>query len=274
LRVTFGGGGSDLVLGRGVCIAATIDKYVTVSATENWDDRYLLHYSDYENVPGRDEIRHRLIRSVLEFLDVGPGVQITSTADIPAGTGLGSSGAFTVGLLKALRPDVSRPQLARWACDLDIGQQDQWSAVYGGVNLFEFESGTIRPIETTIDRHLVLYYTGMRHDAAQVLTGPQKSRHTAYAEVKAMVGHLEADDLQGVGDAFTSQWSAKYLRCPTPEHEIIDQWIRLGCEAGAYGGKLIGAGGGGFVMFATEVDLDAVVPLRRVPFRFTYDGCR
>lgn len=276
LRVTLGGGGSDLAIDDGVCLSATIDKYVTVSVAENWSSRYLLHYSEYENVARTTEIRHRLIRRILERFDVPP-LQITSTADIPAGTGLGSSGAFTVGLLKALHPEASKPQLARWACELDIGQQDQWSAVYGGVNLFDFSTGTILPVETDLDRHLVLYYTGIRHDAASVLTGPQKSTADAIREARAMLDALASGDLAAVGDCLTAQWAGKVLRCPSRENRLIDGWIKAGCEAGALGGKLVGAGGGGFVMFATEVNHDSLMAdlgLRRVAMRFTHEGSR
>jgi D-glycero-alpha-D-manno-heptose-7-phosphate kinase len=264
------------VNGQGACLSATIDKYVRVAVSPNWDDRYLLHYSEYENVRVPGDIEHILIRRIVERFQVGP-VQITSTADIPAGTGLGSSGAFTVALIKALNPWMSRAELASWACDLDIGQQDQWSAVYGGVNLFDFEWGTVRPIATGIDRSLALYFTGMRHNSAEILTGPQKPPEDAWREALRMAEALVTNDIAKVGDEFTAQWAAKYVRCPSREHRLIDGWIRAGCAAGAYGGKLVGAGNGGFVMFATEVNLDTLMAdlgLRRVEFRFTDEGAQ
>jgi D-glycero-alpha-D-manno-heptose-7-phosphate kinase len=274
LRITLGGGGSDLHNGHGICLAATINHHVQVTVTPTWDPRYILHYSQYENVRRPDEIRHRLIRRIIEKFDIAPGLQISSIGEIPAGTGLGSSGAFTVAVLKALFPDISRPLLADWACELDIGQQDQWSAVYGGVNIYDFTEGIIRPIHTTIDQSLRLFYTNMRHDSSQILTGAQKPSLLAQAEVADMVEALEYGDPSLVGSVLTEQWDRKRNATPSAEHRRIDAIIRHGVSNGAYGGKLIGAGDGGFVMFATDVDLTPVIGLRELPFSFTWEGTR
>lgn len=281
LRITLGGGGSDLELGHGICLAATIDKYVTVTVSESWDDDYLLHYSQTERVKSVDDIQHRIIREVFRTLDVPPGIEVSSLADVPAGTGLGNSGAFTVGLIKALRPDWSPLAVAKLACEIDIGQQDQWSAAFGGLNVYGFGGGSVSPVETTLDC-FALYYTGMKHDAAEVLTGPPKTNRVAIDQINAMVSALEDNDLRTVGGLLTEQWRAKFRAAPTPRHATIDSWIRRGTDmAGACGGKLIGAGDGGFILFALEAEREDDVAtlmkrdgLRRLPFRLTHEGSR
>ncbi len=271
LRITLGGGGSDLEPGNGICLAATIDKYVTVTVSESWDDDYLLHYSQTERVQHVDDIQHRIIRDVFRKLDIGPGIQVSSIADVPAGTGLGNSGAFTVGLIKALRPDWSPLAIAKLACELDIGQQDQWSAAFGGCNVYGFGGGSVRPVETNLGDKFELYYTGIRHDAAKVLTGPPKTLRTAIDQINEMVKGIEADDLGFVGCLLHEQWIAKYKQAPTPVHDTIDGWIQQGRWNGASGGKLIGAGDGGFILFLGE---PAGLPLRRLPIKLTHEGSR
>lgn len=249
LRVTFGGGGSDLEPG-GLCVTAAIRQYVTVTLADSFDPTYVLHYSKAEEVERIADIKHRVLRDTLRRLRVSPGIQIATAADIPAGTGLGSSGAFTVALLKALLPDASRPLLARLACDIDLGQQDQWAAIYGGVNVFDFDAGTIRPVDTNMDRWLSLRYTGIRHDAAEVLTGQTIPRDEN--AVDAAVVALENDDPRLLGRLLTAQWEAKYERAPTEAHQRIDRMIRGEIAAGAYGAKLVGAGDGGFLLVCAD----------------------
>lgn len=251
LRITLGGGGSDLRDGDGICIAATIDKYVTITVAEEWTGDYVLHYSESERVSESHQIKHRIFRETFEKHNVGP-CQVSSIADVPAGTGLGNSGAFTVGLLKALHPEWSKPRLAREACALDIGQQDQWSAVYGGLNVYDFGAftETVSPLETEVG--FDLYYTGMKRDAAEILTGPGKPLDQARAEVARMRWALATNDPRAVGAELHRQWQAKLAAAPTDEHRKIDGLIRAGVTAGAYGGKLVGAGGAGFILFAVD----------------------
>jgi D-glycero-alpha-D-manno-heptose-7-phosphate kinase len=270
LRITLGGGGSDLQPG-GLCIAAAIDKYVTISATEAFEDGYILRYSELEHAKTLDDVRHGLLRACLSATNTRSGIEVASTSDIPSGTGLGSSGAFTVGVLKALCPELSKPALARLACDLDTGQQDQWAAVYGGVNVFDFAAQTIRPIATEIDRHLVLFYTGIRRHPNGRTQAKPKPRDTVNLELAA----LEHNDPGRLGWCLTQHWEAKLAANRTVEHEQFDVMIQAGIKAGAYGGKLIGAGGGGFLLFAVDDPdtFDLGWDLRRVPFRFDQDGC-
>lgn len=276
LRITLGGGGSDLVTGQGICLAATIDKYVTVTVTESWDDDYVLHYSQTEQRTSAAAIEHRIFRDVFTALDVPPGIQVSTLSDVPAGTGLGNSGAFTVGLLKALHPEWSPLLLAEMACHFDTGQQDQWSAAFGGLNCYDFSTGTVRPIYADLDDKLVLYYTGMKHDAAAILTGPPKPVETAAKQVKDMVAALQ--DVHELGAVLTNQWEAKLESSPTEAHQRIDRMIRHGLANGAIGGKLVGAGDGGFILFATNdperLNDNIKKGVRRLPFRLTHEGSR
>lgn len=268
LRITLGGGGSDLRPG-GICLAAAIDKYVTVTVADNFDDTYELHYSQSERVYTAGAVQHRILRAVLTELDIPPGVQISTSADIPAGTGLGSSGAFTVALLKALRPDLSRLELTDLACRIDTGMQDQWSAVWGGVNVYDFGSGIIEPVHAP--NCFRLYYTGLRHDSAEVLTGTTVDRTVAHKQVLTAQYAL-TQGVRRVGECLTAQWAAKFIRQPTEIHDLIDRLILTGIEQGAYGGKLVGAGDGGFILFATDHPLN--LGLREVPFTFDHEGVR
>lgn len=277
LRITLGGGGSDLAPG-GACLAATIDKYVTITVAPTWEPVYVLHYSHTERWEHADQIEHRIFRAAFTALDIPPGIQVSSIADVPAGTGLGNSGAFTVGLLHALRPEWSRPHLAHMACLLDIGQQDQWSATYGGTNIYDFKTGAIRPVHM-IPVPFALYYTGLKHDAAEICTGPAKAADEAHHEIAVMVAALESGDPRKVGDCLTAQWAAKLVRAPTRAHKVIDVWLRQGLLHGATGGKLVGAGDGGFLLFSVEDEdrLDQAMTdlgLRKLPFRLTHEGTR
>lgn len=269
LRVTFGGGGSDLQPG-GMCLAASIDKYVTVSVAENFEDTYTLHYSQAERVFHVGEIRHRILRTVLTALGVHPGIQVATSADLPAGTGLGSSGVFTVALLKALRPELSRLELARLACRFDIGHQDQWSAVWGGVNVYDFADESIRPV--LAPERFRLYYTGLKHDAGEVLAGTTVNRADAVQQIRVMRDAFASGDMYRIGDCLTAQWAAKLARQPTSTHRNVDALIGEGIAQGAYGGKLVGAGDGGFLLFATDRPLH--LGLREVRFRFDHQGAR
>jgi D-glycero-alpha-D-manno-heptose-7-phosphate kinase len=271
LRLTFGGGGSDLTAGQGVCLSWTIDKYVTVSVTPTWSDTYTLHYSQFEKVTDPAKIQHRLLRRILAAHP--PGIQVSSISEIPAGTGLGSSGAFTVGVLRALYPTLTRPQLVDMACEYDIGQQDQWSAVYGGLNVYDFAEGVIRPVRTSLSADdFSLYYTGLRHNSADLLTGPAKTFDLAQAQVAGMVDVLEKNDIEVIGWMLSQQWAHKHEACPSTEHHMVHKLLQEGIVNGAYGGKLVGAGNGGFILFAG--DAGTIPGLTRTPFAFTDQGTR
>lgn len=270
LRVTLGGGGTDLVNGEGFCVAAAIDKYITIAVNDPFTDDYILRYSQTERVKSLEEIQHNLIRSVFTTLDVQPGIEVSSTADIPSGTGLGTSGAFAVGLIRVLNPTFSHIEVARLASLLDTGQQDQYAATFGGVHAFDFKEKTLRPVSTTIDEHLQLFYTGGQRESAPVAVNFPRARLQAEYAIKA----LEQNDPELLGVCLLEQWNAKHDAQPTPFHASMDRVIQGAMKHGAYGGKLIGAGNGGFLLFAGKVDplLMRRQGLVEVPFKFEYDG--
>lgn len=270
LRLTLGGGGSDLAPG-GMCVTATINKYVAVLVSEGFDGGYLLHYKDYEHVERPEDIAHPLIRRAIQALDVPPNVQITSIADIPAGTGLGSSGSFTVALLHALSRYVEQPlnqrSLARLACEVDeTGWQDQFSAVYGGLRVYTETDN--RPLVVSesflrgLEADLRLFYTGIRRDSADVL--PNASTDTARLAHIAMnaVEALTTDNAALFADTLNAQWEAKLAAHPSDTHQWVDSLIR---ESGAWGGKLVGAGDGGFILLYRP---QTTPDLREVSFEF------
>ena len=288
LRISLGGGGTDIPSyyrksGKGYLIAAAINKHIYIAVNHNFEDDILLKYSKVERVPEPTAVEHRLLRECLLCTGVRSAIEISSMADIPAGTGLGSSGAFTVGVLRALHAYrhriVANEQLAREACEIEIdrlgepiGKQDQYIAAVGGLTAFEFgadESVAVHPLAVNDDvRHrlednLLLFYTGVRRPASEVLAHQQVTDEPSGASLEANLdavrdlGYethdaLVAGDLARFGALLSEQWQLKLDRSPTPIHRTVDGWIRSGVAAGARGGKLVGAGGGGFLLFYAE----------------------
>jgi D-glycero-alpha-D-manno-heptose-7-phosphate kinase len=291
LRITLGGGGTDVPSyyrkrDGGFLVAAAITKYVFIAVNRNFDGDYLLKYSQVERFDDPNDADHRLLREILLVTEVPAGVEISSMADIPAGTGLGSSGAFTVGALQALlahrRDHPSSVDLAELACHVElerlgepIGKQDQYIAAVGGITAFSFESDEsvrVQPLELAADTrerledNLVLFYTGIRRSASEVLAleatsdggGPRDPADLeANLDAVKALGHqtaeaLECGDLEHFGGLLSEQWQRKLERSPTAVHQRVDGWIRAGLEAGAAGGKLVGAGDGGFLLFYSE----------------------
>jgi D-glycero-alpha-D-manno-heptose-7-phosphate kinase len=293
LRITLGGGGTDLPSyyrkrDGGFLVAAAITKYVFIAVNRNFDGDFLLKYSQIERVDDPNDAEHRLLREILLVTEVGAGVEISSMADIPAGTGLGSSGAFTVGALQALlahrRDHRSNVELAQLACHVElerlgepIGKQDQYIAAVGGITAFSFdpdESVRVQPLDLAsetrerLEENLVLFYTGIRRSASEVLAleaasgapGDPADLEPNLDAVKAL-GHetadaLERGDLAHFGALLSEQWLRKLERSPTAVHQRVDRWIHVGLEAGAAGGKLVGAGDGGFLLFYADSKAD------------------
>jgi len=287
LRITLGGGGTDLPSyyrrhNGGFLVAAAITKYVFIAVNHNFDDGLLLKYSQVERVSNPRDAQHRLLREILLVTGVESGIELSSMADIPAGTGLGSSGAFTVGALKALRAHrrdvVSNLQLAEEACHIEIdrlsepvGKQDQYIAAVGGITALEFhpdDSVVVAGLDVATDtRHrlednLLLFFTGIRRSASDVLaieSSATRSDKDLAANLDAVksLGHdaahlLEKGDLDDFGELLTAQWDLKLHRSPTRVHRQVDDWIRAGINSGAAGGKLVGAGDGGFLLFYAD----------------------
>jgi D-glycero-alpha-D-manno-heptose-7-phosphate kinase len=295
LRVTLGGGGTDLPgyyrEHGGFLVAAAITKYVFIAVNRNFDGDLLLKYSQVERIADPKEANHRLLREILLTTSVSAGVEISSMADIPAGTGLGSSGAFTVGALQALRAHrhehPSNVELAELACHIElerlgepIGKQDQYIAAVGGITAFTFnrdDSVDVAPLDLApstrhqLEDNLVLFYTGIRRSASDVLavetSGDGSAGAPSAAELtdnlhdvkrlgRSTADALEQGDLHAFGSLLTEQWERKFARSPSPVHRQADDWIRAGIDAGATGGKLVGAGDGGFLLFYAEAKAD------------------
>lgn len=315
LRISLGGGGTDLPSyyahhGGGFLVTAAITKYVYIAVHENFVDRYLLKYSRIEDVAALDEVAHPLIREALRLTATPARIEISSMADIPAGTGLGSSGTFAVGLLKGLHAyghrHVANAEIAEQACRIEIdilgepvGKQDQYAAAIGGLIAMAIDpDGTVTttPLALTpavreeFSDHLMLFYTGVQRSASAELrelattTGPDTPSSSMVSNLSEVrdAGHaaaaaLTAGDLDRFGRMLTEQWQLKYDRAPSAIHDQVDEWIRAGIAAGAHGGKLVGAGGGGFLLFYahSKPPLRAAMRdrgLREVPFTIDYLG--
>ena len=315
LRISLGGGGTDLPSyyrdNGGFLIAAAITRYVYVSMHETPLHEMLLRYSQIERVGSVAEIRHPIIREALTLTEIaGPNIEITSMADIPAGTGLGSSGSFTTCLLRVLhkfkRHFIHPRELAEMACHIEIerlkepvGKQDQYIAAFGGVTAFQFntdDSVTAKPVNASADTldvledNLVMVSTGFYRAASQVLREQDdrtRKKDTAMVDnlhyVKEL-GHrsleaIETGNLTTLGHLMHEHWQHKKKRSSQMSNPDIDSWYDLALNNGAIGGKLIGAGGGGFLLFYTEQKARLRTALRgaglmEVPLSFDYEGTK
>jgi D-glycero-alpha-D-manno-heptose-7-phosphate kinase len=284
LRVPLGGGGTDLPCyyrrSGALVVAAAITRHVYISVNRTFADDYFLKYSEVERVRDVADIRHPIIREALRLRGVGPSVEVVSMADVPAGTGLGSSGTFTVGLLHALRAfageTVTPAVLAEEACHVEIdrlhrpvGKQDQYVAAFGGLACLEFRPDgrvSVLPLRVPgaalrdLEERLLLFFTGRSRSAAAVL-GRQRARLEAGDEAAradldevARIGRrvrdaLERGDAAGFAALMNEHWELKRRREPGTSSSPIDRWCEVGRANGALGGKLVGAGGGGFLLF-------------------------
>jgi D-glycero-alpha-D-manno-heptose-7-phosphate kinase len=315
LRITLGGGGTDLPSyyreHGGFLVAAAIDKYVYVTVMRPFTEGIYLKYSKLEHVGATADVQHPIIREAIKLLDFRtPQLEITTLADIPAGTGLGSSGSFTTALLKALyahRRGLLHPgELAELACELEIeklgepiGKQDQYIAAFGGVTCFTFnadDSVDAQPLGLPMDAlfhledNLLLFFTGFSRSAGHILVD-QKHRTEAHDDEMLRNLHyvkelgyrsceaLRKSDLALFGELMHEHWEHKRRRSGSMSNPHIDEWYELGRRNGAIGGKLVGAGGGGFLMFYTEDHgrLRAAMKkaaLEEVRFRFDFEGTK
>jgi len=315
LRISLGGGGTDLPSyyqdHSGFLIAAAIDKYVYINLHTTFDQKLIIKYSKMEEVKNIDDVEHPIIREALKFVDIEiPHLEITSMADIPAGTGLGSSGSFTTGLLKALhayKRNLVHPQeLAEQACYIEIdklgepiGKQDQYIAAYGGITCFRFlPDGRVDawPLnistETryTLEDNLLLFFTGYSREASSILKEQDdKSKrddqdmiqnlHYVKDMAKRSQNALESGNLHEFANIMKEHWEYKKRRSGSMSNPKIDEWYNLAIENGAMGGKLIGAGGGGFLMFYSEDKTRlrhtmAKAGLQEVRFHFDFEGTK
>jgi D-glycero-alpha-D-manno-heptose-7-phosphate kinase len=315
LRISLGGGGTDLPSyyrdHTGFLIAAAIDKYVCITLHQTFVPDLIIKYSRLERVRTVDEVQHPIIREALKATGVDPaGLEITSMADIPAGTGLGSSGSFTTALLKALHAHeknlIHPRELAEQACHIEldrlkepIGKQDQYIAAFGGLTCFKFlPDGQVNawPLEISNDTlynledNLLLFFTGYSRSASSILKEQDdRSRTNDQSMVDNLhfvkeLGYqskeaLESGDLGKFAELMNVHWEHKKKRSGSMSNGHINQWYDLAREHGALGGKLIGAGGGGFLMFYAEEKrrlrrVMADAGLREVRFRFDFEGTK
>jgi D-glycero-alpha-D-manno-heptose-7-phosphate kinase len=289
LRMSFAGGGSDLPAYYqeygGAVISAAINKYVYVNVNQKFDNGIRIGYSKNEEVASIEQIQHPLVRNALKHLKISGGVEITTIADIPSsGTGLGSSSSFTVGLLHALNEYqgmvINSKNLAEDACRIEIdlckepiGKQDQYAAAFGGFNYIEFnadQSVDVTPISIfpttlkTLQDNLLVFYTGKTRSASQILK--EQSLQVAGSEQKKRAMHqmvqlardlkveLESNRIDSLGEILHVGWSLKKSLVSGISEVEIDRWYEAGLAAGAQGGKILGAGAGGFLLFYAPLE--------------------
>jgi len=315
LRVTLGGGGTDLPSYYqnfgGFLMAAAIDKYVYITLHDNFTPDLILKYSRLERVADASKVEHPIIREAFTMLGMdGRGLELASMADIPAGTGLGSSGSFTTALLKGLhayQKNLVHPaELAAQACDIElnrlkepIGKQDQYIAAYGGVTCFKFlpdgkvEAWPLKISDETRDNlgdNLLLFFTGYSRSASAILKEQdQKSKQSDAAMIENLhfvqdLGWqsqraLECGNLSEFARLMDVHWQRKKQRSGGMSNPKINEWYDLAMASGALGGKLIGAGGGGFLMFYAEDKARLrhamrQAGLKEVRFRFDFEGTK
>ena len=312
LRITLGGGGTDLPSYYerfgGLVLSAAIDRYIYVAINRTFTDDYFLKYSAVERVQRIDDIEHPIIREALRLHPIGPSIELVSVADIPAGTGLGSSGTFTVGLLKGIyaymRQNVTADQIAAEACQIEmdilgrpVGKQDQYAAAYGGLECLSLERdgkvsvaslGISTQTLHDLQEHLCMFFTGYSRNADEILEEQRtqsaggdaemiESLHSVKAIGQSSLDALQQGDTAAFGTLMNDHWEHKKRRSSTMSNPAIDAWYRMGMENGALGGKLVGAGSGGFLLFYAK-DTDQLrrsfssEGLTEVRFQFDHDG--
>jgi D-glycero-alpha-D-manno-heptose-7-phosphate kinase len=315
LRISLGGGGTDLPSyyceHGGFCISAAIDKYVYVDIHRRFVSGYLLKYSQLEQCETVSTIQHPILRECLSYVNGLPdNLEIATMADIPSGTGLGSSGSFTTALLKALfalqRTSIDPHDLAEAACAIEldrlgepIGKQDQYIAAFGGLTCFHFSRDEpvrverLRATEDTLadlEDHLLLFFTGYSRSASAILKDqndrsirnePEILEHLRYVKELGYLSKsaLEKGDTHRFAEIMHEHWVHKRERFNGMSNPAIDEQYDLAVKSGAIGGKLIGAGGGGFLMlYSTDnARLRKAMRgagLREVRFRFDFEGSK
>lgn len=315
LRVSLGGGGTDLPSyyqnHGGFLLAAAIDKYVYATVTRPFTQGIYLKYSNLEQVRNIDDVKHPIIREALRELNLRtPQVEITTLADIPSGTGLGSSGSFTTALLKGLyahyRRNIHPSELAELACKIEleklgepIGKQDQYIAAFGGITAFTFNTdGTVKseslPVSTqtlhNLEDNLLLFFTGISRSASSILSDQDmKSRadnnemlenlhFTKELGLRSRDALIEGDTIQ-FGALMHEHWMHKKKRSSGMSSEFINSAYEFALKNGAVGGKLVGAGGGGFLMFYASDknklrNAMSSLNLEEVRFKFDFEGTK
>jgi len=314
LRISIGGGGTDLPSyykkRSGYVISAAINKYIYISIGQTFNKKFILKYSKLEEVNNISKIKHPLFRETLKELKISSPVNISSHADIPSGSGLGSSGCFTVALVKALgelkKLKLPKNKLAEIACKIEIkrlkepvGKQDQYSSAFGGLRSYKFlKNGEVVTKEININRRkleqfknsLSIYYTGILRNSYDILkTQDTKSKKMNKEmlynldKIKEMglqtKDILEKGNLTEYGYLMNDHWNSKKKRSPQMTSKYINYLYDYGLENGAIGGKLIGAGGGGFLIFycknSKELELSfKKIKIDKIDFNIDFEGVK
>ncbi|NQV84536.1 MAG: galactokinase [Rhodospirillales bacterium] len=312
LRISIGGGGTDLPSYYesfgGFVISAAINKHIYITVNRTFRPGYLLKYAKTEHVQTIDEIDHGLLRETLRLEEIEPMVETVSIADVPAGTGMGSSGSFTVGLLHALkaykRETIETGELARTANNIEMnilgepcGKQDHYIAAYGGLTAQEYHpDGTVTISQlkvseatlTDLSENLVLFFTGYSRAAAKILvdqkdksergdSGMLENLHFIKDLGVRIKDRLEGGDVLGFADLMNEHWEHKKARSENISNDHVNQLYDTALGNGALGGKLVGAGSGGFLLFYAEDKsrLRAAMTaagLQEMEFAFDFDG--
>ena len=312
-RISFVGGGSDLPAfyeqHPGAVLSTSINRYMYISSHRFFEPgKIRTKYSITETVDSLEELKHPILREALQMMDIEGGIEISSIADVPSGTGMGSSSSFTVGVLHNLyaytNRHASKEQLAREACEIEIqrlqepiGKQDQYAAAYGGLNVIEFHrDGTVsvHPLHLSketnrrLESNLHMFYTGDQRKASSILSEQKKnvSDHEKFEALRQMVNlvyelrdALHANDLERFGRLMHENWLLKKELAKGITNASIDEAYAAGLKAGALGGKLLGAGGGGFLLFYCPEErkdklYEALSGMRSFSFGFDRDGSK
>lgn len=314
LRMSFVGGGSDLPSFYrkygGAVLSTAVDKYVYVNINRKFDGGVRVAYSKTEEVDSIDQLEHQLFRKTFEYMNLTGGMEITTIADIPSrGTGLGSSSSFTVGLINAVSAyqgrHVSAEEMAAGSCRIEIdicgapiGKQDQYAAAYGGFNMIEFHPDDRvsvtpmimpRTLLHALESQIIVFYTGMVRSASHILqeqSDQVASDQDKQAALRKMVeltyqlrDQLQAGDIGSFGEILDENWNLKKSLASGVSTSDIDTWYGLAKAAGAVGGKILGAGSGGFLMFFAPPEAHPAIErslhfLRRIPFGFEPQGSK
>lgn len=316
-RISLGGGGTDLPSYYseygGFILSAAINKYLYIYANRPAADDFIrVKYSTYEQVNSPDEVKHDLVRPALKLLDYQDSIEIVSMADIPAGTGLGSSGTYLVTLLTALyemkRERVPIQAIAEQACHIEmdlaghpVGKHDHYLAAFGGITVLDIEKDgrvTVTPLDISIDtveefkNSILIFYTGILRSSGDILESQRQDTKKKNKNVvdslhrTKELGYriklaLESSDLDAFGHMLHEHWENKKRRSGQISNPNIDRWYQLARENGALGGKIMGAGGGGFFMFYCPNEKKLAVRkaltedgLRELPYDFDFEGTK
>tara|TARA_B100001758_G_C18405728_1_gene611919 strand:- start:1809 stop:2765 length:957 start_codon:yes stop_codon:yes gene_type:complete len=311
--MSFVGGGSDIETfyqdHGGAVVSSSIDQYIYINLNKKFDSKFRLSYSITEQVDHFKKLKHPLVRESLNLFDISDGLEISSIADIPSkGTGLGSSSAFTVGLIHALlhytNKSITKDILAEYACDIEInkckepiGKQDQYASAFGDLNFIQFhKNGEVNverinckdSIKTSLEDRILVFYTGITRKTSNVLEQQKKNLRNdeKVAIMRQMVDlahemkrELESGNIDVIGNILHENWILKKQLTDDISNQKIDQYYETAIKAGAEGGKLMGAGSGGFLLFLVEKDkqkkvINALKDLKHKIIKFDRDGSK